>query len=171
MVVVVPFVDARSTRDRCGMQKGNTGFERGDMRCTEAAGVWITKQVALALRDAGFEVLTRQRDARRSAVVIEGELLTLFVEPVFGIWTGSHEADIALRLKVHSETGLRAERTFYVKGWRGGRPNNTLVDSIYAHIAPGDGPHEIALERASAALLHEVVQAVLELMDIYPELG
>ena len=93
------------------------------------------------------------------ALEIQGALLQLFIEPVIGVWSGSMEADLSVRLEASSRSGLSAERTFFVKGWKGGM----LVSTPQ--------PYHTSLHRATQAMLDEIVRAIIELMDAYPELG
>ncbi len=98
-------------------------------------------------------------ETRPGALRLEGSLLKIFVEPVIGAWSGSLEADLSVKLRATSETGLEAERTFFVKGWKGGQLASTMQ------------PYHTALHRATQQLLEEMVRAILELMDHYPQLG
>ena len=85
--------------------------------------------------------------------------MKIFVEPVIGAWTGSLEADLSIKLRATTQTGLQAERTFFVKGWKGGQ------------LASTSQPFHTALHRAAQAILEEIVRAIVELMDEYPQLG
>jgi hypothetical protein len=86
-------------------------------------------------------------------------LLKLFVEPVQGAFSGSLEADLSVKLRVTSASGLDAERTFFVKGWKGGQLVSTMQ------------PYHTALHRATQDLLAQMVGSILELVNRYPELG
>ena len=70
------------------------------------------------LEASGFTVLAAEQGGRDSALKIEGVLLKIFAEPVVGAWTTTIETDLSVRLVATSRTGLRAERTFFVKGDR-----------------------------------------------------
>jgi hypothetical protein len=103
-------------------------------------------------------VLVTDDGARDSALRIEGVLLKIFAEPVVGFWSGTVETDLNVKLVATSKTGLRAERTFFVKGeeqsviW----PQGIFNDSV---------------ANGSRELLGKMVNAILELMKLYPELG
>ena len=119
VVVAVPFSDQRTLGDRCGMQKNGYNMDTAAAVCQSDPNGWIAQLLADELRASGFEVLTNEEPHRPGAVRIDGSLLKLFVEPVQGAWTGSLEADLSVKLRATSETGLDAERTFFVKGVEG----------------------------------------------------
>jgi len=159
VVVVIPFSDAREIRNRCGMQKNGYNMDTADAVCQSDPNTWIARLLADELRASGFSVRTGDDDNRKSALHIDGALLKLFVEPVMGFWSGSLEADLSVKLRATTQTGLDAERTFFLKGWRGGQ------------MASTKNPFHTALDRATQALLEEMVRSITELMDAYPELG
>ena len=159
LIVVVPFSDGREIRDRCGMQKNGYNMDTADAVCQSDPNGWIAQLLADELRASGFSVLTEGTAHRPGALRVEGSLIKLFVEPVLGAWSGSLEADLSVKLRVTTETGLEAERTFFVKGWKGGQLASTMQ------------PYHTALHRATQAILEEMVRAILELMDRYPQLG
>ena len=158
VVVVVPFKDGRELR-RCGMQKNGYNMDTADAICQSDPALWIAKLLADELRASGFAVLDEEASHRPGALRIDGSLYKLFVEPVLGVWTGSLEADLAVTLKISTQTGLEAERKFFVKGWKGGQLASTMQ------------PYHTALYRATQALLDEMVRSIVELMDRYPQLG
>jgi hypothetical protein len=159
IVVYAPFQDAREIRDRCGMQKNGYNMDTADAVCRSDPGPWMAQLLADELRATGFTVLDGEASHRPGALLLEGSLLKLFVEPVIGFWSGSLEADLSVKLRVTTETGLEAERTFFVKGWKGG----VLLGTAQ--------PFHTALHRATQQILAEMVRAIIELMDRYPQLG
>jgi len=159
VIVVAPFADEREIKTRCGMQKNGYNMDTADAVCQGDPAAWIAQLLADELRATGFTVLTVDAAHRPGALRIEGSLGKLFVEPVIGAWSGSLEADLFVRLRVSSETGLAGERGFLVKGWKGGQIVSTTT------------PYNTALDRATQETLEEMVRAVLELMDRYPQLG
>jgi len=159
VIVVVPFSDGRVIRNRCGMQKNGYNMDTADAVCQSDPKGWIAQLLADELRASGFSVLTEETAHRPGALRVEGSLIKLFVEPVMGAWSGSLEADLSVKLRVTTETGLEAERTFFVKGWKGGQLASTMQ------------PYHTALHRATQAILEEMVRAILELLDRYPQLG
>lgn len=159
VVVVRPFADRRDIRERCGMQKNGYNMDTADAICQSDPNIWIANLLADELRSSGFTVLEPDASHRPGALQIEGSLIKIFVEPVIGAWTGSLEADLSVTLRASTDTGLEAERTFFVKGWKGGM------------LASTRQPYHTALDRATQALLEEMVRAVVELMDRYPQLG
>ncbi len=159
VVIAQPFADERQIHDRCGMQKNGYNVDTADAVCQSPPDAWIAKLLADELRASGFTVLDPSDPSRPSALHVDGTLLQLFVEPVLGAWTGSLEADLSVKLRATTSTGLEAERTFFVKGWKGGQLASTMQ------------PYHTALDRATQAILDEMVRAILELMDRYPQLG
>ncbi len=158
VVVYVPFEDARRI-ERCGMQKNGYNMDTADAVCDVDPEAWIARLLADELRASGFRVLEEPGGHRPGALQIRGTLLKLFAEPVIGFWSGSLESDLSVRLQATSDTGLDAEREFFVKGWKGGMMASTKQ------------PYHTSLHRATQALLEEMVRAVIELMDRYPQLG
>lgn len=53
---------------------------------------------------------------RQGALRIDGSLVKLFAEPVRGVWSNSVEANLSVRLRATTATGLETERAFFVKG-------------------------------------------------------
>ena len=159
IVVVIPLSDERQIRERCGMQKNGYNMDTADAICQSDPNTWLARLLADELRASGFEVITGEQATHPSAVRVEGSLLKIFVEPVIGAWSGSLEADLSVRLEATSQTGLVANRTFLVKGWRGGVMASTV------------SPYHVALERATHAIVEEMVRAILELTERTPQLG
>lgn len=159
VVVVQPFADQRPIRERCGMQKNGYNMDTAPAVCQSPPDAWIAKLLADELRASGFTVLGPNDPSRPTALRIDGTLLQLFVEPVIGAWSGSLEADLSVKLHATTISGLEAERTFFIKGWKGGQLASTMQ------------PYHTSLDRATQATLAEMVRAILELMDRYPQLG
>lgn len=158
VVVVRPFTDQRQQPNRCGMQKNGYNQDTADAVCRIPPDEWIAGLLADELRAAGFAVLPSAEGAPGDAVTIAGALLQLFVEPIAGMFSVSCEADFQVRLDVTSKSGLRASRTFFVKGvWKG--------------FSGVTGPFQVALKRATDGMLEEMVTALVELLDRYPQLG
>ena len=134
-------------------------MDTADAVCQSDPLQWIAKLLADELRASGFEVIGSDASHDAGAVIIHGALKKLFVEPVIGMWSGSLETDLETTLTVSSDNGLRAERTFFVKGVQKGVMFSTL------------GPYHSSLTQASQASLREMVSAIIELMDRYPQLG
>ena len=158
VIVAVPFSDARQIKDRCGIQKGGYGNETAVAFCQGDPAQWIAELLVSELKASGFTVLPAEDGARDSALRVDGVLLKIFAEPVVGFWSGIVETDLGVKLVATSKTGLRAERTFFVKGaeqsiiW----PQGIFNDSVAS---------------GSRELLAKMVDAILELMKRYPELG
>jgi hypothetical protein len=159
VIVLAPFRDEREIRDRCGMKKNGYNMDTADAVCQSDPNLWIAQMFSDELRAAGFQVLEDEQAHRPGALRIHGSLLKLFVEPVIGFWSGSVEADLFVSLRATTETGLVAERRFMVKGWKGG----VLIGT--------DQPFHTATHRATQQILQEMVRAILDLMNRYPQLG
>lgn len=158
--VVIPaaFADQRPQPQRCGMQKNGYNMDTANAKCREEPTRWIAGLLADELRAAGFTVVAADAPHRSSALRVDGTLLQLFVEPIAGSFSVSCEADLQVRLVATSDTGLRAERTFFAKGvWKG-----------FAGIT---GPFQTSLKRGSDDILSQMVEAILEIMNRYPQLG
>jgi len=158
VIVTMPFSDARQITNRCGMQKGGYGNETATASCQGDPTQWIAAMLAAELKASGFTVLSPEAGSRDTALKIEGVLLKIFAEPVVGAWSTVIETDLSVRLVATSRTGLRAERTFFVKG--------DLETVIWTQ-----GLFNDSLERGTRDLLGKMVEAILELMKQYPELG
>ena len=158
VIVTAPFADARKITNRCGMQKGGYGNETANAFCQGDPGQWIAALLASELTASGFTVLRAEDGARDSALKLEGVLLKIFAEPVVGFWSTTVESDLNVTLVATSRTGLRAERTFFVKG--------ELTSVIWTQ-----GIFNDSLENGTRELLTKMVGAILELMKQYPELG
>ena len=158
IVLTMPFADARQVPTLCGVQKSGYGDETATVYCEDDPAQWIAHVLAAELKKSGFTVLSPEEGAHDTAVRIEGALLTLFAEPVLGPWSTTIETDLSVRLVATSRTGLRTERTFFVKG---GRESIVWTDKCFNE----------SLARGTQDLLAKMVEAVLELMKQYPELG
>lgn len=158
VIVTVPFSDARQIKDRCGVQKGGYGNETAQALCQTEPAQWIAEFLAHELRASGFTVLPGEAGARESALKIEGVLLKIFAEPVVGFWSATVESDLHVKLVATSRTGLHAERAFFVKG--------ELTSVIWSQ-----GIFNDSLENGVRDLLSKMVEAIIELMNRYPQLG
>jgi hypothetical protein len=158
VIVTIPFQDGRQSTSRCGVQKGGYGNETAQAVCQGNPTQWIAEFLARELKASGFTVLPSEQGARDTALKVEGVLLKIFVEPVVGFWSTTVESDLNVKLVATSKTGLQAERTFFAKGEK-------------TSIIWPQGIFNDSVERGSRDLLTKMVEAVLELMKRYPELG
>jgi hypothetical protein len=157
VAVVKPFTDQRAQPNRCGMQKNGYNVDTANAVCRTPPAEWIAQLLADELRASGFTVV-EPTAATPGTLVIDGTLLQLFVEPMAEAFSARAEADIQVRLEATSQSGLRASRTFFAKGvWRG-----------FAGVTT---PFQDSLKKASDQILEEMVGAILELMNRYPQLG
>lgn len=158
VIIAIPFADGRRITSRCGMQRNGYGDETASAYCEGDPARWIAAMLAAELEASGFTVLSTEENARDSALKIEGVLLKLFAEPVIGPWLTAIETDLSVKLVATSRTGLRAERTFFVKGDR-------------ESIVWTEGTFNDSLKRGTGELLGKMVEEILELMKRYPQLG
>lgn len=157
VILVGPFGDARA-EERCGAQKNGYGSDTADVRCEVIPGRWIADALAMELERIGFRVLRGDAQQGRSSIVVHGVVSKLYLEPVDSVFTRSVEGDIAASLLVTSPSGLRAERTFYVKG-----ENES--------IASTEGVFQAAADDATHAIARKMAAALVKLLDRFPELG
>jgi hypothetical protein len=155
VLVLAGWADERPVRTRCGMKKNGYNMDTADMRCAAEPAQWLPGLLATELKAAGFAVLQAPSP---DALAIEGHLLQFFVEPKVGAFTFSPEADVHVRLVVTSTEGLRAERSFYVKG-------------IEESLAGLDSNFQAASDSAVRAVLKDMVAAILALSKRYPPTG
>lgn len=156
LAVVVPFEDVRARQDRCGMNKNGYNIDTADVFCTQDPATWIALRLTDGLAEAGYSVeAVRAADGDTGGTVIEGELGRLFVEPKLNAFTVDTEADIKVRLQVTSDTGLEAERTFYIKG-------------VTQSITVTSGTVSSAFEQAADETVAEMVTAIEDLVEQYP---
>lgn len=155
VVVVFPFADERADPGRCGMRTNVFDQDSADAVCRSAPNEWLAAILAAELRASGFTVLRAVDEAPAGTLRIEGTLLQFFVE---SLRPGTVEADLSVRLHVTSANGLDATRTFFDKGWK-------------RAMTAGSGGYQLSVRRASGAILEEMVTAILELMNEYPQLG
>jgi hypothetical protein len=158
VIIAMPFADARRITNRCGLQRNGYGDETARAYCEGDPAQWIATLLADELRASGFTVLASEEGARDSALKIDGVLLKIFAEPVIGPWLTAIETDLSVKLVATSRTGLRAERTFFVKGDR-------------ESIVWTEGTFNDSLKRGTGELLGKMVEEILELMKRYPQLG
>ena len=158
IVLVVPFKDERANKTRCGVQKGGYGNETASAICEGDPAEWIASFLAHELTASGFTVLRSEDGAKDSALKVEGILLQIFAEPVVGFWSTTVESDFQVKLLATSRTGLQAERAFFSKG--------ELTNIIWPQ-----GIFNDSVRNGTRDLLAKMVNAILELMNRYPELG
>lgn len=158
IALIVPFVDARSTPQRCGMKKNGYNMDTADILCAEPPNQWLAKLLAEELSKAGFQVATDPSQVGPGALRLEGTLTQFFLEPDVGMFTFSPEADIELRLVATTPSGLNAERRFYTKG------RQTALSGLESNF-------RAAADTAVGDMLVQAVAAVAELVQQYPEIG
>lgn len=158
VIVTVPFSEGRQITNRCGMQRSGYGDEMASVYCDGDPTQWIAALLAAELKASGFTVLSAAEGARDGAVKIEGVLLKLFAEPVIGPWRTTIETDLSVKLVATSRSGLRAERTFFVKG---DKESNIWTQETFNE----------SFRKGTRELVRKMVEGILELMKQYPELG
>ncbi len=158
VVVVAPFEDARADRSRCGMQMNGFRADTADVVCTPAPGRWLADAFAATLERDGYRVLAAGGEPGPSTVVVHGSVKKLFLEPHDGVFTRTVEGDFSVHLVVTSASGLRAERTFFVKGTE-------------EHIGSFESVFQSAADDATGKLATAMVSALGDLLGRYPDLG
>ena len=159
VIVSIPFIDARTHKERCGMKKNGYNMDTADAICDIAPSIWVAQLLADELRASHFRVLTPNDPHGKSALRINGTIQKVFLEPVIGGWSGSLETDLQVRLVATTESGLHAERNFFVKGIKKGVMASTRT------------PYHTSLKRAADELLTEMVESIFYLMNKYPQIG
>jgi len=154
IALVTAFDDRRPQPERCGMQKNGYNMDTADVNCTLPPPKWLSDALARGLQNAGF-VVTAAPSPSPTAARVEGDVLQFFVEPKLGFFTFTPEADIAVRLKVSTPSGLRAERVFYFKS-----EEVSFVGLEYNFQAAAD----VSTSQAVIGM----VQAIAGLLDRYP---
>lgn len=157
VIVDLPFYDRRYEPGRCGMQKNGYNTETADVKCTAPPNLFLAVLLHDALVQAGYRVLGPEAEPGPTTAVVRGVLGQYFVEPKIN-FTINHEADVSVRLFVTSPSGLRAERTFYVKG----EADAMMVAETH---------FQAASDEATQRIVRAMVVAITELLDHYPSLG
>jgi hypothetical protein len=160
VIVVALFDDRRSGKEagRCGMQMNGYRMDTADVVCQEPPGRWLADALAMKLTADGYRVLDGDAQPGPSTIVVHGTVRRLFLEPHDGFFTRTVEGDFSVRLVVTSASGLRAERTFYVKG----------TDE---HIGSFQSVFQAAANEATERIASAMTSALGELLERYPELG
>jgi len=153
VTLAMPFADQRPFADRCGMKKNSVNMDTADVLCSVPPSRWLSRALAHALTAAGFRVKTNPTVQTATAVQIDGTVLQFFLEADRGFFLVTPEADISVRLVVSSQSGLYAERTFYVKG-----------------ISPSYN-YQQAADNGTRDAVTAMVKAIATLLDRYPQLG
>jgi len=157
VAVVIPFADERQIKNRCGMKKNGYNMDTANAVCTEPPATRLAELLAAEFKKAGFKV-TQGEPAAPGGVKIAGTLVKFFVEPVIGFAMGALETDIQIRLEASTQNGLRAERSFFVKGTQ-----SAMVGS--------DSNYQASMNDAIGQIVKQMVAAVVSLFNRYPKLG
>jgi hypothetical protein len=152
-----PFHDERPQYDYC--EKEIRKKTRPRLECSPEAPVWIADAFANALEAAGLQIDTEPDAAPADAVHIEGTLAHFAIEDRPGFSEVTSESDAHVRLVLSTDSGLRAERSFFAKSAR--------ASSMATNKTMG----RTAMREVSERIIHEMVAAVLSLLNRYPELG
>jgi hypothetical protein len=157
IVLAMPLEDQRMDRTRCGTQKNGWNMETAHVVCALPPGHWVAQALAQGLAASGFLVTTAPSDSM-SSVRVSGQVMQFFIEPKLGFLTFTPEADISVHLAVSSPSGLLAERTFYFK-----------ADEV--SVVGTEDNFQAAADAATQKAVHDMVQAIVSLLDRYPNLG
>ena len=157
VVIVSQFKDERSFKEKCGIQKNGYNMATAKAICSMDPAVWMAQILATELKAAGFSIV-EEGTAKASALRLNGSLLQIFVEPVIGFTTVTLETDVHVQVIARSETGLLAERSFFVKGTSSG-------------LAATAGTFETSFNEATKEIVKEIVAAIISLINRYPQIG
>jgi hypothetical protein len=157
VIVDYPFFDKRYEPGRCGMQKNGYNTETSDVKCTVPPNRFLAALLHDALVQAGYRVLGPESAPGPTTAVVHGIVGQYFVEPKIN-FTIDHEADVAVHLVVMTPSGLRAERTFYVKGESDG-------------VTFSASNFQAASDEATVRIVRAMVYAITQLLDAYPSVG
>ncbi len=152
--VATPFGDERPHYDECDEKAAVPRLQ-----CSPEAPEWFATQLEQALQSAGFQLVQEANQLGLDDPRIDGALLRFAVENRPGFSEVTSEADAHVRLEIRTESGLSAERSFYVKGSRA------------SSVATSQTMQREAVDDVSQRIFRDVVAAVLSLMNRYPEVG
>ncbi len=158
IAVILPFADERQIKNRCGMKKNGYNMDTANAVCTQAPAEKLSTLLAEELKNAGFKISTPGNPKSPAGVKIDGTLLKFFVEPVIGFAMGTLETDIHIRLVASSQSGLKAERNFFVKGTQ-------------SALAGTDSNFQSSVDDATTQIVKQMVAAIVSLFNRYPKLG
>jgi hypothetical protein len=158
-VLVAPFIDERPLQARCGMKKNGYNADTADVLCPEPhMGDFLGRAFAEHLRASQFALVVPGQHRSADPLFLEGRISELFVEPVIHVFSSTVETDIGVHLRARTQSGLIADRFFYVKG----------TDSNFWGT---DGAFQISFEKATTAVVSSMTRAVADLMDRLPRVG
>jgi hypothetical protein len=148
IVLLAPFVDRRD--DKCDILKRGFGWTVYRYRCAPPPGELYAQLLADALTDVGYHVTNDLKAAGPSTLIVSAAVERTLVEPVFKFFFGAAEADIQVSVGVSTKTGLRAKRSFYVKG----------TDAFFADA---NGSAQLAFASAAREATLDIVGAIVNL--------
>jgi len=93
-----------------------------------------------------------------NTIRLEGTLLKFFVEPVIGAFTIALETDIHIKVAAKTPEGFQAERSFFVKG------SSAALMSL-------ESTFQTSVDDATRQIIRDMVEAIVALMNRYPELN
>jgi hypothetical protein len=157
IALVTAFEDNRPDTSRCGMQKNGYNSDTANVNCKVPPGRWLANALAQGLSASGF-VVTASPSPSPTAVRVGGDVVQFFVEPKLSAFTASPEADISVRLRVTSPSGLSADRLFYFKAEE-------------VSMASTEDNFQLAADSATAQAVRVMVAAIADLLDRYPQVG
>lgn len=159
LIVVAPFDDVRPLAATCGVQSDAFGSDGPSILCDRPPAPFIADALATELERVGFAVEKRDHvPAAASAPVVRGVLEQLYLQTTGGFSHFVMEADLHVRLEVTGATGLRAKRSFFVKG------------NLGCGGTAGAAAQESANDAVARAVSH-MTAALLSLANQYPELA
>jgi uncharacterized lipoprotein YajG len=146
-VIVSPVTDQRESKDHIGVKKTAFGIPTAKIYPDRNVAAWLRERLKAELRGAGFAIA---RKGEPDSATVELALLSLFVEPVLGWGTEKFETDLAVRAKVTTPSGSRADREYRARG-------------VAEGLTPSEKNYTPSLEQATAELMKRLVPDILDL--------
>ncbi len=157
-IIVFPAADEREDTARCGAKRNTYGMETADVHCEPAPGEWLASLVVRRLDQAGFRIVTTATSKSPDPLRLHLTVKHLFMDQVPGMLTVTLVADVHVTVAAETQSGLSAERSFFVKG------ENDVAAVV-------DSGFQAAMDQATERLADELVRAVVDLADRYPSVG
>jgi hypothetical protein len=157
-VIVFPVRDDRDAPRRCGVKRNGFGMATADVLCQPEPDQWLGQVMLRALDRAGFKVVTTLTAKSVDPLRIRLNLKHLFVDQVNDVFTIDLVTDVHVTIDAETDTGLLADRSFFVKGLA-----NVLVVV--------DSGIQASMDDATEDIVEELVVALVDLNRRYPSAG
>lgn len=155
-VVVFPSVDERENPRSCGARRNVYGADVGRVRCQMEPTQWLNEAVLRGLHHRSFKVVQLHSAKSGSPLHVSLGLRTLFIDEILEGDGVTMVADVEVHVTVRSNTGLLAERSFFVRE---------------REFSANESSYQDTLTLASRRMQNHILDAIVELADRYPALG